>query len=148
MASSHLSKKPHTRKCLCEHGVQGKRVVFFGTPFRGSVVANRMLIFKELGNTSNCIMLSWFRALKTAFQGAGRYSDCFQPGRGKFRIKPIIYYETAIPKLAQSCKSSILWLVLCLQIAYILQVGANLLRGLSPLRPNRRCQPHADDQIL
>jgi hypothetical protein len=70
-----------------------KGVVFFGTPFRGSVVANRMLIFKELGKYFKLYNVELVRALRLHSKELADIATCFNQVEAKFRIKPIIYYE-------------------------------------------------------
>lgn len=69
-----------------------KGVVFFGTPFRGSVVANRVLIFKELGKYFN-YNFELVRSLKSHSKDLAGIATCFNQVEAHFGIKPIIYYE-------------------------------------------------------
>jgi len=116
-----------------------KGVVFFGTPFRGSVVANRVLIFKELGKYFKLYNVELVRALRLHSKELADIATCFNQVEAKFRIKPIIYYEN---------RRFMNWRkVVRLQFYGLFFVPPdslhrcrlvrNPLRGLSPLRPDR-----------
>jgi hypothetical protein len=69
-----------------------KGVIFFGTPFRGSVVANRVLLFKELGKYFN-YNIELVKSLKSHSKELATIATCFNQVEEEHKIEPLIYYE-------------------------------------------------------
>lgn len=69
-----------------------KGIIFFGTPFRGSIVANKALWFEGLERRCK-YNVDLIRTLKAYSKEASNISMRFIQVEGMYGIEPIIYHE-------------------------------------------------------